>query len=265
MSDGVRPSGDGEQKKAGVRVKAGMGQEQSIPTSHPRLHKTKKAKGEKGVNDVGYRGDSKKRGREESFDNDTLEEALDLMSDNDFQNLANKRTHHIKGTISWARLADGASRTIADQFLTLRTDDDLRRAVEHARELHARLQERTGIPHARVTKDQRDKINLLHSITTTLAEITRVKGGSLKPDYDTAGRASMLRQRYRLLGGGDQQPFIQKLMEHAVSKVLTTSSSAAVKSVYNKGLSTWLPSPPPSVPSSPSSGTKVEWDSDDDF
>ena len=162
-----------------------MGQEQSV--SHPKPRKARK--GER-CGEV-YRSDGKgKRVREESFeDEDALEEALDLMSDNDFQNLAHKRTRHIKGTLSWARLADGASRTVADQFLTLRTDDDLRRAVEHAQELYARLQERTGIPHARVTKDQREKINLLHGTATALSELVRVKSGNLKPDYDTAGRA----------------------------------------------------------------------------
>ena len=235
-----------------------MGADQSAPAAS-QSRRAQKGKG-KGCGEV-YRSDGKKRVREESFEDDALEEALDLMSDNDFQNLANKRARHIKGTLSWARLADGASRTIADQLLTLRSEDDLRRAVDHARELHARLQERTGIPHARVTKDQREKINLLHGIATTLSELWEVKSGSLKPDYDTAGRASTLRQRYRLLGS-DHQPYIQKLMEQAVSKVLSASSSGATKAVYNRAMSTWLPSPPPSTPSSPSSGTKVEWDDD---
>ena len=234
-----------------------MGQEQSV--SHPKPRKARK--GER-CGEV-YRSDGKgKRVREESFeDEDALEEALDLMSDNDFQNLAHKRARHIKGTLSWARLADGASRTVADQFLTLRTDDDLRRAVEHAQELYARLQERTGIPHARVTKDQREKINLLYAIATALSELVRVKSGNLKPDYDTAGRASTLRQRYRQLGGGEQ-PFVRQLMEQVVSKVLATSTSGAVKAVYNRALSHWLPTPP--VPAS-SEGTQVQWDSDDDF
>ena len=230
-----------------------MGADQSAPAASRRARK----------GDV-YRSDSKgKRVREEeSFENEEgLEEALDLMSDNDFQNLANKRARHIKGTLSWARLADGASRTIADQFLTLRTDDDLRRAVDHARELHARLQERTGIPHARVTKDQRERINLLHAIAIALSELIRVRSGSLKPDYDTAGRASTLRQRYRQLGGSEQ-PFVRQLMEQVVSKVLATSTSGAVKAVYNRALSHWLPSLP--VPAS-SGGTQVQWDSDDDF
>ena len=110
-----------------------------------------------------------------------------------------------------------------------------------------------------MTKDQREKINLLYGIATTLSELWKVKTGSLKPDYDTAGRASTLRQRYRHLGGSEQ-PFVRQLMEQAVSKVLATSSSGAVKTVYNRALSNWLPSPPPSMPSSP--GARVEWDED---
>ena len=88
-----------------------MGQEQSAPTTHPRSPERRNRKG-KGRKDI-YRSDGKKRVREESFEHDTLEEALDLMSENDFQNLAHKKARFIKGALSWARLADGASRTIA--------------------------------------------------------------------------------------------------------------------------------------------------------
>ena len=58
----------------------------------------------------GSTGD-KKRSREESFAEDSLEESLDLLSESDFSTLAHQRARHIRGTLSWARLAEGASRS----------------------------------------------------------------------------------------------------------------------------------------------------------
>jgi hypothetical protein len=45
-------------------------------------------------------------------------------------------------------------------------------------------------------------------------------------------------------------------MEETVATVLASNTNGGVKSLFNRAMATWLPSP------SPTEGTKVEWDSD---
>ena len=61
-----------------------------------------------------------------------------------------------------------------------------------------------------MTLKQRDRIQLVATAAATLEELHRVKTGGLNPTDETAGRASVLRRRYHLLGGGDDlgaEPF----------------------------------------------------------
>ena len=208
-----------------------------------------------------YRSGERKRPREDSFEGGALGEALELLGDNSFSNLANHRAKHIKGTLSWARLAEGVIRGIANELMTVRSDYGAQRAIENARELYVRLEARDAVPHVRVTLDVREKIVLLYKAAQTLHELLHMKAGTLEPNYDTAGRAITFKQKWNLLGG-KEQPWIRNVMEQAVSKVLADPrATAGMKAMYNRALSHWLPSV---APVSPGEGTSVQWDSDDD-
>ena len=212
-----------------------------------------------------YRSAGKKRARdgEETFDQDALDESLDLLAENDYTNLARERARYIKGSLTWARLASGASNTIRLQLLSVRSDQALDVAVENARELMHRMETREGVNGARITKEIRERINLLAKVAVTLRDLRRIVSGDKATD-DAAGRATMLKQRWNLLDGGENV-WVRDLMTKAVAKVLASSAPGHVKSMFNRALQHWLPSPPASATASPSSGTQVTWDSDEDW
>ena len=85
---------------------------------------------------------------------------------------------------SWRRGGCRASRGVVSELMSLRSDADAQRAIDHASELYARMEARDAVPHARITKDVRDRITLVYKFTQTLSELLKVKAGSLAPTYD---------------------------------------------------------------------------------
>lgn len=220
-----------------------MGAEQSHPHKHMPSSKHRTYR---------YRGAKRPR------NNDTLERALELLESNDFSSIANATFPRIKRPLSWAKLGEFACESLKGELSTLRSEDDLADAVHHANSLEDRLKARDAVRGARTTQELRSTILLLSSVATTLAEMHRIRIGKLEPTYDTAGRASVLRQKWGKLGLADNS-FVKTLFEQVVATVLAGDSPTGLKAFYTRALSSWLPPPP-----SPSDGTTVEWDSDVD-
>ena len=227
-----------------------MGAEQS--TGH---HKGKACR------DSRYRG--AKRGREHASSSDALHETLELLAVNDYNDLSRARPRFVKGSLTWARLATSASAAIAHQLLSVRSDQALEEAVENVRELMHRMETREGVPGARITKEIREQITLLFKVAATLSDLQGIAAGR-KPTEDAAGRTTALRMLWNRLGG-DDNPLVSDLITEAVAKVLASSAPSYVKSLFNRSLTHWLPSPPAGSASPSSQGTKVSFDSDDDF
>ena len=197
---------------------------------------------------------SGKRVREER-DTDHLERALELLEENDFSSLAHARFPKVKGALSWAKLGEYACDAIKRELVQARDGEDVHEAIEHARILESRLRARDSIKGARTTRELREAIMNLAALTKALGEMAAIRSGTLAPNHDNGARATVIRQKWVRLGLGDS-PYVKKLMEETVATVLASNTNGGVKSLFNRAMATWLPSP------APTEGTKVEWDSD---
>ena len=202
---------------------------------------------------VEYR--SGKRGREEG--EEALERALDLLENNDFTHIAHTPFSLIKGPVSWAKVAEFACNKIKIDLAGLRSDGDLRDVASHATILLSRLEARDGVKGARTTRELRDTIMQIATLTRALTEVRHIHSGSLSPNFEPASRASTIRQLWVRLGIKDNV-WVKELMEHTVATVLASTATPGVKASFTRLLLAWQP-PPPS-----NAGTKVQWDSDDD-
>jgi hypothetical protein len=215
------------------------------------------------LSSAAYRStEPKKRKRAEAFHGAALDEALEMMGgEQTLDAVARKKAKHIKGAITWARLADGVANALTSDVLGLRTEDALREAVERASLLHARLEERDGSKQGRVTHATREAIGLVTGVARVLGELRAVRDGKVTADYETAGRAASLRQRWNRIGG-ESNGFVRRLMEECVAHVLASDSqSGAVRAVYTRALTQWQAPTPPLA----SDGEQLTWDSDDDL
>ena len=197
---------------------------------------------------------SGKRGREEG---EALERALDLLENNDFTLIAHAPFPQIRGPVSWAKVAEFTCKTLKIDLSGLRSEEDLREVASHATILLSRLEARDAVKGARTTRELRDAIMQLASITRALTEVRRIHSGSLSPNFETASRVSTIRQLWARLGIKDNA-WVKELMEHTVATVLASTATPGVKAAFTRLLLAWQP-PPPS-----NGGTKVQWDSDND-
>ena len=200
---------------------------------------------------------SGKRGREEDGE-EALERALDLLENNDFTHIAHTPFSLIRGPVSWAKVAEFACNKIKTDLAGLRSEGDLRDVASHATILPSRLEARDGVKGARTTRELRDTIRQIATLTRALTEVRRIHLGSLSPNFETASRASTIRQLWARLGI-KENTWVRELMEHTVATVLASTATPGVKAAFTRLLLAWQP-PPKST-----EGTKVQWDSDDDF
>ena len=199
-----------------------------------------------------YRGTKRPRDERET---DHLERALELLEENSHSSLAHTRPPPIKGPVSWASVGAYACDVIKRELARARNADDLHEAIEHARILESRLRKRDGVKGARTTLALRDTITNLAALTKALGEMVAIQSGVLEPNYDNAGRATVIRRKVVKLGLGDT-PWIKRVMEETVAAVLASNASGGVKALFNRAMASFLPTPPPTE------GTQVEWDSD---
>ena len=183
-----------------------------------------------------------------------IELALELLSDNDFNNLSHQRFPGVKGTPSWAKIGEYAVAEIKRELATARSEDELFDAVHHARSLAARLQARDHVKGARTTQELRLSIKTIASLATALGVMQKIRSGKMQPDHDIGAGATTLRQRWVRLGIADN-PWIKTLMEQTVATVLAGNASPGIKAFFTRALTPWLPQDVEQK-----SGTKVEWD-----
>ena len=231
-----------------------MGQEQSAPAPHPRP--TRAQKGQRDGKRERYRSGTKRARDVDS--SPPLEHALELLEANDFSSISHAHFPQVKGALSWAKLGDYVVETIKKELHTIRSEEDLREAAHHARTLASRLHTRDGVRGARTTRELRDSIGLVASLTKVLMEMERIRSGELQPNHDNGANAQTVRQRWVRLGLGDN-PWIKRMVEQTVANVLASGASAGVKSLFTRAAATWLP--PPTL--SPEDGEQVEWSDDD--
>ena len=230
--------------------------------------------------DLGYSSSSKRSRPARHHSDAATDEALDLMEINDFSTLNKRRAQHIKGVLSWAKLAEVATNGVLRELLSCSSDDDLHKAAQRATELRARLDVRDSVRGARTTNDARHQIHLVESVANTMRELKAVRDNKTTASYDTANRLLALRSKWSRLLPNDpmvdrDNAFVRSLVQNASASVLGAGSvSDGVKALYAKAVTQWTPSPPagqsrshsPSDQSShsESGGTRISWDSDDD-
>lgn len=199
-----------------------------------------------------------KRARVEDAD-EALDRALDVMGGNDFSNIANTTFPQIRGPVSWAKLGEYSCNQIIRNLGATRSFEELRNVAESAEILSKRLQARDNVKGARTTQELRNQINLIAGLSAALMEVAQLQAGARAPTFEIASRATTIRQRWSRLKI-DDNPFVLQLMEHAVARVLASNASAGIKAAFNRLLLHWLPPPPPTT----SSGTRIQFDSDDE-
>jgi hypothetical protein len=217
-----------------------------------------------------YRSGAKRRrpGNPEAFTTPQIRESLILLKQNGYTTLQNSRTTHIRGTISWARLANACGHGIAKLLLHIDSDNALDDATTFAREMVERLDSRDASKHARVTMETRDIITLVGKTGMILEELVRVRDGGDATDQ-SAGRATQLRQLYNRLnplGIVRVNTYIRELVRNATSKVLASpTASGYVTSMYTRTAQMWLPATESRAAQEPR-GEQVSWtDDEDDF
>ena len=178
-----------------------------------------------------------KRGRDEDGE-EALDRALDLLVTNDFANIAHTPFPQIKGPVSWAKVGEFASNKIKADLARLRSEGDLRAAASHSTVLLSRLEARDAVKGARTTRELRDTILQLASLTNSLTEMRRVQSGRLSPNFETASRASAVRQLWSRLGIKENQ-WVRDLMERTVATVLASDSPPGVKAAFTRLLLAW--------------------------
>jgi hypothetical protein len=184
------------------------------------------------------------------------------MSIQGLAELGRAKAEHIpRNKMTWAHLADLVIRALKKDMCAVEDDEALSEAIERAKQLHARLEARDADKGSRVTKDAREGILLLSSIASMLNELRRVRDSEMPPSYETAGRATSLRQRWNRVG--DPTAFIRTLMEACVARVLTSAASDGVKAIYTRALTHWQTKPTSSQASS-DDGERVTWNDSDD-
>ena len=203
-----------------------------------------------------YRGAKRERGE---WGDSAVDEALELLSENRHDVLARKKARHVKGPLTWARIADGAVRTLTADLVGAGSGEDLQDAIARVQELHARMEARDASKLGRITREVRDGVVGLYGVASVLEEMAAVRDGKA-PSFETAGRAASLRGRWNRLGGG-ANAVVRQLVEACVAHVLTSSATDGMKALYSRALSHWLPvSPAPQEPK----GERISFD-DDDF
>ena len=195
----------------------------------------------------------------ETFTEEQIHESLDLLNIQDFSNLKNSNPSTVRGTISWARLANGAGNGLLKLLRHVSTDDGAVRVAELCGDLGERLRARDGSKQGRVTLETRELINLVTKAGKILDELVGIKNGDL-PTWETGGRATTLKVLWgKVVGPFDtvQNKYVSSLLQEVASKVLVSSATDGIKSLYTRALQQWL--------NEPQKRQKVvNWDSDDD-
>ena len=174
-----------------------------------------------------YRSGKRKR-QPEVFTKAQITEGLSLLQLNDYSNLLHRRTSLIRGSLTWARIANACAHGLAEMLLKLHSDESLREAVAFTDELAQRLEKRDATKQNRITTETRDAVMRVTKVGLILNEMLTIREGGMPTD-NTAGRATTLRSLWSRLQmdlGRALNPYVQKLVEQATAAVLASSSAS---------------------------------------
>lgn len=172
-----------------------------------------------------------------------LDELLELLSVHDHSALLRRRATHVRGKLTWARLASLAVDLLSKKLIR-------GREVERALLLGERLAERDREKHARVTTETRDAIARLTFLARALAHATELLNGDTPTElrvYSLLGlhqRWEALRRSLTLSASDARRAraTILALVQQAVGAVLQSDAHASLKGIASKALSRWTPS-----------------------
>ena len=118
---------------------------------------------------------SSKRARVEDAD-EALENALDLLRDNDFTNISHQSFPEIRGPVSWAKVGEFACYRMKRRLAVVRSEDELRDVAGHADALLSRLHTRDSVKGARTTRELRDTIVQIGALMSALTSARAHEG-----------------------------------------------------------------------------------------
>ena len=203
-----------------------------------------------------YRGAKREHGE---WGDSAVDEALELLSENRHDVLARKKARHVKGPLTWARIADGAVRTLTADLVGAGSGEDLQDAIARVQELHARMEARDAWKLGRITRE----------VVTAWSGCTAWRACWKRWPLCVTARPRRSRRRgalHRCVGAGIDSEAARTRSFDSWSKrasphVLTSSATDGMKALYSRALSHWLPvSPAPQEPK----GERISFD-DDDF
>jgi hypothetical protein len=203
------------------------------------------------------------------FNDAQVDAALELLSTNDHQELQRTRDGEFTKTQrTWAALAQGVAAALGRALVG---GGDMDSTLERCELLAHRLEARDAIPSARVTAALRGEIDLVVKAARAVSLLRRVADGRLPSDRD-AMLITTLRSLWRRLSeayGGSDWPV--ELVQHASGKVLASSASTLIKSLFARAVAHWSPTPPtgPAEPTAKRAkadehGERISFDSDDE-
>ena len=198
-----------------------------------------------------------------------LDELLQLLEENDYENLRHARAEHVKGPMTWARLAGLAVDRIRRPLLRGERD-----AEDDAETLEQRLAARDASTSSRVTGELRARIEQLVRVGKGV-HATRELAEGATPTEELVGLMLGLRQRWFALRGDEavDKKWLVDLVSQAAARVLQSNAHGALKGLAGRAVTQWAPPAPPAPAASlkrprlgeEGGGEKVTWDSDDDF
>ena len=184
-----------------------------------------------------------------------VDEALELLTINDYQTLLKTKSKLIRGQLTWANVCAVAANGVAPRLL----EGDLDRAMDACEDAHTlaeRLKERDRHVNARVTAALRQRIGQLEALAACLEVAARLREGEAIDDLDALGRLLALRTRWFALRRDTQShadsAWVVELVQAAAGRVLTSGASAAAKGLASKAVAAWVvPAPADASPSTP--------------
>ena len=199
--------------------------------------------------------------------NDRIQEALELLRINDHAALLKASSTHVRGPLTWARVAElvltHAARALLDGGETRATV-----ATHQARDLESRLATRDASPTARVTQKLRARIELVVRAAAALGATIQLREGVV-PTEDRVGKLVALKMRwYRLreeFGEGEMEEsdveWVRAIALGACGHVLShPEADGGLKAMAARAAAAWAADPPASK--NARVGEAVPWDDD---
>ena len=205
-----------------------------------------------------------------------VDEALDLLRENDYDTLLARTSKLIAGRLTWARVAAVAVGQLARVFL-LGEADRAASYAEDARALADRLRDRDAHPTARVTTQLRTQIGQLDAVARCIQAAVALRDGA-EADDEALWRLAGLRTRWYALSRehaslASDAEWVRDLVQTAAGRVLSSAAGAGAKAVASRAVAAWLPADASAdAPRATTrlgmdgDGVQVQWtDADDDL